>query len=55
MVNHGEQKFKRFDHGQPWTTKVDNGQPFGNGQRWSAMVRTMTLSWYIMVDHELTG
>ena len=24
MVNHGI----RFDHCQPWTTMVDNGQPF---------------------------
>ena len=39
MVNHGEQKFIRFDHGQPWTTMVDNGQPFW---QWSTMVRTMT-------------
>ena len=30
---------------------VDNGQPFW---QWSTMVRTMTLSWCLMVDHELT-
>ena len=32
MVNHGKQKFIRFDHGQPWLTMVNH---FGNGQPWS--------------------
>ena len=43
--------FIRFDNGQPKTTMVDNGQPFW---QWTIMVRTMTLSWYLIVDHELT-
>ena len=33
--------FIRFDHGQPFW-------------QWSTMVRTMTLSWCLMVDPELT-
>ena len=37
MVNHGWIKMIRFDHGQPWTTMVDNGQPF--------------LQWLTLVDH----
>ena len=35
MVNHGEQYFIKFDHGQPWMTMVDNCRPFW---QWSIMV-----------------
>ena len=38
--------FIRFDHGQPWTTMVDNGQPFW---QWSAMVNHGQDNDFIMV------
>ena len=53
LTDHGRTWLDKNDQGWPWSTMVSrNFIRFDHGQPWTTMVRTMALSWYLMVDHD---